>query len=937
MDLEELDEDIIIEREKVEKPKYRKNSSKPTTKSRSKTKSSSKKVKPEIGFHLKVTGVLVLILTSLLLLSFFSYSRADMMNTNLPFSELFSIFDQGSLAAAKADLTKNLLGILGAKVTQFFFISFLGFSSFLLLYIMILIGRDLLLDGWIRESSYKKGISTLLLSVGFSATMGAWSLAFNELPIEWYGGFGFFISKSISNLIGIAGSIIVMSLIFIVLIAMTFNIDAKLGISYLSRLGKAGEKKIKDNRGSFIFGFQEQILSLKQKVFENRFSNEDRLEEKDKRVDSLEINNANNQVPDKKVEHSPTSDKDILEINTEPRFGTGITINTFARNEVQKKDAIKKLFDSDEDDLKNTNVDDPIDLTNKNIETETQDQFTRDIPFVHLDADSDLDKIANTFETLIDDLPSNTDNIKLEQKSNNHSKKDPLRVTVKEQAPPEYDEPLSTRIHDKEIGYRFPTVDLLDQTESEIELDDEELKMNARILEEKLQTFKINISNLEVTPGPVVTQYEFVPGEGVMVSKIGRLSDDLAMALRAKGIRIIAPIPGKGTVGVEIPNNNPSLVRFSSVIATKAFKDCTYELPVALGKGISGDIFIIDLAKMPHLLIAGATGAGKSVGVNGLISSLLYAKHPKDLKFVIIDPKQVEMSQYAALKYHYMAASPDIDNTIVTDSDEAKLILQSVTKEMENRYTILAKAGERKITDYNKKVKKGAYSHITDIQHREMPYIVVIIDELADLMMTAGKEVELPIVRLAQKARAVGIHLVVATQRPSVDVVTGLIKANFPARISYMVASAADSKTILDGPGADKLLGSGDMLVLPAGTPKPHRVQNSYISTEEIDNICQHIANQNGYDKPYMLPTAIEEGDELQDIDPSDRDVKFKEAAMLVISQGEGSTSMLQRSLGIGFARAGRIVDQLASAGVLGPKNGSKPRELLIDDISDVY
>lgn len=488
---------------------------------------------------------------------------------------------------------------------------------------------------------------------------------------------------------------------------------------------------------------------------------------------------------------------------------------------------------------------------------------------------------------------------------------------------------------EEEHEFIQPDMSLLKEADQEHEVNWDELKENAKILQEKLETFKIYIENLQVTPGPVVTQYEFVPAAGIKISRIESLSDDLAMALKAKGIRIIAPVPGKGTVGIEIPNKNPSLVRFSNVVESDAFYNCDMQLPIGFGKTITGEIFMADLAKMPHLLIAGSTGSGKSVGVNTIICSLLYKKRPDELKLAIIDPKMVELQQYSALRHHFSAASPDIKDLIITNPPEAVLLLKSCVEEMENRYALLAKAGQRNILDYNRKVEDGTLKPKEGLVFNKMPYIVVIVDEFADLMMTSAKEVEDPIARLAAKARAVGIHLVLATQRPSVDVITGVIKANFPARIAYLVASKIDSRTILDMTGADQLLGNGDMLYLPPGSPKPIRIQNAYISTDEVENICDFIGDQPGNRDPYMLP-SLNKGRGISGVAASDRDDLFEEAARMVIVMQSGSASMLQRKLKIGFARAGRIMDELEACGVVAAGEGSKPRTVLMESESEL-
>ncbi|MBK6913832.1 MAG: DNA translocase FtsK 4TM domain-containing protein [Ignavibacteriales bacterium] len=481
--------------------------------------------------------------------------------------------------------------------------------------------------------------------------------------------------------------------------------------------------------------------------------------------------------------------------------------------------------------------------------------------------------------------------------------------------------------------YKNPSLDLLEPVpEEDFKVAEEELKKNAELLKEKLKLFDIEIKDISVTPGPVVTLYEIVPSPGVKISKIVGLENDIALALAARGIRIIAPIPGKGAIGVEIPNAESAIVKARSVLAK--INESTMELPMSLGKTISGDVYLTDLSKMPHLLIAGSTGSGKSVGINMIITSLLFAKKPSEVKLIMIDPKKIELSLYNKLRKHYLAVSPDLDEEIITVPQNAVILLKSVEMEMEQRYDKLAKLGVRNIVDYNKKVaslpKKPADS--TGMKHHHLPYLVVIVDELADLMITAGKEVEEPITRLAQLARAVGVQLVLATQRPSVNVITGVIKANFSARIAYQVATKIDSRTILDMNGAEQLLGKGDMLFLPTGSPKPNRIQNAFISTEEVEKITNFINQQSGYSRPYFLPSIYEKKRGsgrgfLADLDPM-----FEDAARVIVRYQQGSVSLLQRKLKLGYSRAARIVDQLEEAGVVGPNDGSKARTVLIEN-----
>lgn len=486
---------------------------------------------------------------------------------------------------------------------------------------------------------------------------------------------------------------------------------------------------------------------------------------------------------------------------------------------------------------------------------------------------------------------------------------------------------------EENIKFNPPTLELLEFSKDEsVAVSEVELKQNAELLKEKLSLFDIEIEDISVTPGPVVTLYEIVPAPGVKISRIVSLEHDIALALAARGIRIIAPIPGKSAIGVEIPNEKSQLVSARSVLSY--LNKSKAELPIAIGKTIVGEVYITDLAIMPHLLIAGSTGSGKSVGINMLITSLIYAKDPSDVKFVIIDPKKIELSFYGKLTKHYLAVSPDLDEEIITNPQNALLVLKAVEHEMEKRYDKLAKAGVRHIVDYNKKVAnpKQKPQDTEKMKHHKLPYIIVIIDELADLMMTSGKEVEAPIARLAQLARAVGIHLVVATQRPSVNVITGVIKANFPARIAYQVATKIDSRTILDMNGAEQLLGRGDMLFLPGGIPKPIRMQNAFISTDEVEKITNYIYVQKGFSKRYFLPSMFEKksseaGNFLVDMDPM-----FEDAARVIVTHQQGSVSLLQRRLKLGYSRAARIVDQLEEAGIVGPSEGSKAREVIVEN-----
>ncbi|NLX65301.1 MAG: DNA translocase FtsK, partial [Bacteroidales bacterium] len=444
-----------------------------------------------------------------------------------------------------------------------------------------------------------------------------------------------------------------------------------------------------------------------------------------------------------------------------------------------------------------------------------------------------------------------------------------------------------------------------------------------------LRNYGIEITSIKATVGPTITLYEIVPQAGVRISKIRNLEDDIALSLSALGIRIIAPMPGKGTIGIEVPNKEPQIVSMQSVISSKKFQECNYDLPVALGKTITNEVFMFDLTKMPHLLVAGATGQGKSVGLNAIITSLLYKKHPSEMKMVLIDPKMVEFNIYSSIEKHYLAKLPDEEKAIITDITKVTQTLNSLTKEMDDRYELLMKAHVRTIKEYNEKFIKRRLN--PEKGHRYMPYIVVVIDEFGDLIMTAGKEIEMPIARIAQKARAVGIHMVIATQRPTTNIITGTIKANFPARMAFRVTSQIDSRTILDMSGANQLIGRGDMLFSQGSNLI--RIQCAFVDTPEVEDISLYIGKQQGYGFAFPLPEVIsdiETGPGATDL--SDKDPLFEEAARLIVVHQQGSTSLIQRKFSIGYNRAGRLMDQLEAAGIVGPVQGSKPREVFIAD-----
>ncbi len=483
--------------------------------------------------------------------------------------------------------------------------------------------------------------------------------------------------------------------------------------------------------------------------------------------------------------------------------------------------------------------------------------------------------------------------------------------------------------------FQMPTIDLLrDYGNEEISINRDELEENKNKIVGLLKNFNVGIAEIKATVGPTVTLYEIVPEAGIRVASIKKLQDDIALNLSALGIRIIAPMPGKGTIGIEVPRKNPSMVSMRSVIASQKFQNTDMDLPVVFGKTISNEIFMADLAKMPHLLMAGATGQGKSVGINAILTSLLYKKHPSELKFVMVDPKKVELSLYSKIERHYLAKLPDGDDAIITDTHKVINTLNSLCIEMDQRYDLLKNAFCKNLKEYNKKFSERKLN--PENGHRYLPYIVLVVDEFADLIMTAGKEVELPIARLAQLARAVGIHLIVATQRPSVNVITGMIKANFPARAAFRVISSVDSRTILDSPGADQLIGKGDMLYFNGN--EILRLQCAFVDTPEVEKIAEFIGEQKGYASAFMLPeySSEETTSSAGTFDPNEKDALFEDAARIIVSTQQGSTSMLQRQLKLGYNRAGRIMDQLEASGIVGGFNGAKAREVLISDLNSL-
>ncbi|MDA9676697.1 DNA translocase FtsK, partial [Flavobacteriaceae bacterium] len=589
----------------------------------------------------------------------------------------------------------------------------------------------------------------------------------------------------------------------------------------------------------------------------------------------------------------------------------------------------KHLVFNKSSDINNEESSIDLNLNNENKKEEIQEKIENNIK-----VNKNLNPTIENFSSIKKDTKvseEKLDDIKIEIKENKEEEvlDDDLIAKNLVKKYGEYDHTLELK------NFQPPSVELLKDYDNEgvITINEEELEENKEKIIETLGNYKIGIAQIKATIGPTVTLYEIVPEAGIRISKIKNLEDDIALSLSALGIRIIAPIPGKGTIGIEVPNKNSTIVSMKSVISSKNYQDAEMELPLALGKTISNETYIVDLAKMPHLLMAGATGQGKSVGLNAVLTSLIYKKHPSEVKFVLVDPKKVELTLFNKIERHYLAKLPDTEEAIITDNKAVIKTLNSLCIEMDNRYEMLKNALCRNIKEYNAKFKQRKLN--PESGNVFLPYIVLIIDEFADLIMTAGKEVETPIARLAQLARAVGIHLIIATQRPSVNVITGIIKANFPARIAFRVTSKIDSRTILDSGGADQLIGKGDMLYTQGN--ELIRIQCAFVDTPEIQKITEFIGSQKAYASAHELPEYIgEEGSSSIDNNIEDRDVLFKEAAEVIVIAQQGSASLLQRKMKLGYNRAGRIIDQLEAAGIVGPFEGSRARDVLISDMASL-
>ena len=753
----------------------------------------SSKKKADVNKFKVILGYILLFISVILFTSFISY----MYNWRVDQSNIGSLLD-------RSIEVENILGKIGASISHFFIYNLFGISSFIIPIILFISSYYLL---------FNKKIFELIRKVNWLLVLTIWSTLLtgylsNYFPIQT-GIVGFEINSFLKTYVGMTGIVLIISFIFILSIAVLWNITPNSIVTLLSKffLSKKSEAKLQEDE-------------LKNEILE-----------------------------DTKVEDSDIDVKLDSKLNDE--------------NEIQSE---------------------PTEV--------------------------------------------NDDSVSMQVEEINFEEKSTKNISFNKADLKKFDPTLDLR------NFKNPSIDLLkDYGDGTIKIDQDELETNKNKIVDTLKNYNIGIKQIKATIGPTVTLYEIIPDAGVRISKIKNLEDDIALSLSALGIRIIAPIPGKGTIGIEVPNKKKSIVSMKSLISSKKYIDSEMELPIAIGKTISNETFIVDLTKMPHLLMAGATGQGKSVGINAILTSILYKKHPAQVKFVLVDPKKIELSIYNKIERHYLAKLPESEDAIIIDNDKVINTLNSLCMEMDNRYELLKDAMTRNIKEYNTKFISRKLN--PENGHTFLPYIVLVIDEFADLIMTAGKEVETPLARLAQLSRAVGIHLIIATQRPSVNVITGLIKANFPARIAFRVTSKIDSRTILDTGGAEQLIGRGDLLYSQSNDLT--RIQCGFIDTPEVEKLSEFIGSQMGYPTAYELPEYSKDDSQLSsDISIEDRDSIFNEAARVIVSNQQGSASLLQRKLKLGYNRAGRLIDQMEDAGIVGPFEGSKPRQVLISDLNSL-
>jgi len=910
---------------------------------------------------MEVLGLVMMVLGLLLSLAFVTYQPADdAVARSAPLVDAL-------LNPSEYPPVQNALGLLGAELARALVPGFLGYSVLLFSGAVMVWGYAIFRHWSLRPLLYPTGL-TVLSAFVFGCMIGWFAHAMRTDLVRWAGGVGMGMAGWMQEVFGPPGSFILLLLAVAVMLLLVVDHDIQRTVDRVVRALQQIEAKIQ----SALEAWRERRARARE---ESRTPSDD--------AEASGDDPQSDSSPDRSTTATAASEASGKEDPTEPSSSasdgpsrsadpSSITIQVpeppgdgrpLRRNDLFRGQTTPSFASSsDEEDPSSDDLDleeledafgEAFDEAQEPAPDAASDEEEPDgSEAVSSAADSGAEASSSSSTTAPDSASSDaageptpqppsepdaspepasaeTEATDADEEDEASPKSDDMELTIKEQVEEEKADEIERPADTPEqVEYESPPLDLLEEaTDTDPSVDREELEKNKRILLDKLDTYNIEIQDISAVVGPTVTRYELTPAPGVKVSRIKSLEDDLAMALAAPSVRMMAPIPGKSAVGVEIPNSSRELVRLREVLGTAKFRDTDMTLPIPMGKTIEGEVFLADLTTMPHLLIAGATGSGKSVGLNGLLTGLIYACHPMNLRFVIIDPKKIELQQYTALQNHFVAQPEDVDQTVITDIEEASGVLKSVEKEMEERYDLLSEANVRGIEGYNDKFKAGELS--PEDGHRHMPYVVVVVDELADLMMSVGDDIEGPISRLAQMARAVGIHLVLATQRPSVDVITGVIKANFPSRIAYEVASMADSRTILDQGGAEGLVGNGDMLFLSGSDMR--RLQGPFVSVDEVERVVDFVAEQPGV-TPYTLPSLLDAGhgpDETLGVE--DTDENFEEAARVTVRRQQGSVSLLQRKLAVGYTRAARIVDQLEEAGIVGPHNGTKAREVLVD------
>ncbi len=855
----------------------------------------------------KVFGFALIALSLIMAISFVSFFFSWNMDQSLMSTDDWDSFNQSG------SRVRNSMGYFGAWLSYKFIHNGFGIGSFAYLPYVALCGMYLLLD-YRPFSLLRILIHSMLVAVWISLFMGLFLGMFPLLG----GAIGFFSNQLMKESIGWVGAFLVLvgygvaySIFF-----LNLNPFARIKLKQYPEDGSDYDSDFHSDSNAAIKeeGELEELIEeeYKEEYPEESLEAEIIEDDEDTPLTAEQLNqiSVKKVVVDTPMEvNLPNGEDEKIESN--PKFPVSGPLFV---PEVDSKDTNPKINEGKQEEGMQQMAYSGIDLLTENNSRNTEDISITDPPPISAVIEDDsgfkIEDLTSAEEEMVEE---NTGDVTLENGMERRGLDTVYDPTAELSA------------------YKFPTLDLMTEYDAKKqEIDMVEIQASKDMIIQTLENYKIGISSIKASVGPTVTLYEIVPAPGVKISKIKNLEDDIALSLAALGIRIIAPIPGKGTIGIEVPNKNPEMVPMRSVLASKRFQECDFQLPVVLGKTISNEIYITDLAKMPHLLMAGATGQGKSVGLNAILVSLLYKKHPAYVKFVLVDPKKVELTLFNKIERHFLAKLPGDGEAIITDNHKVINTLNRLCVEMDNRYKLLQDALVRNIIEYNAKFLARKLN--PNEGHRFLPYIVVVIDEVADLMMTAGKEIETPIARLAQLARAIGIHLILATQRPSVNVITGMIKANFPARIAFRVTSKIDSRTILDANGADQLIGKGDMLY--SGGNEMIRLQCPFVDTPEVERIVDFIGEQRAFPLAYQLPEVKEEGGVLggEAFDPNERDDMFEDAARIVVLNQVGSTSMIQRKLKIGYNRAGRLMDQLEDAGIVGPNNGSKARQVLLPD-----